>query len=62
MEKRHRNQLRERFPLITDKHVKYNRAVTRYEEIKRVQKGSNEHKEKLLLAHLISEYENEKSE
>lgn len=35
----------------------YNEATARYEEIKRAPKGSEEHKEKLLLAHLISEYE-----
>jgi len=33
-------------------------ATARYEEIKHAPKGSNEHKEKLLLVHLISEYEN----
>ncbi|SFS74662.1 helix-turn-helix domain-containing protein [Mucilaginibacter polytrichastri] len=35
----------------------YNAAIVRYEEIKRASKGSAEHKEKLLLVHLISEYE-----
>jgi HTH-type transcriptional regulator/antitoxin HigA len=35
----------------------YNAATARYEEIKRIPKGSAEHKEKLLLVHLISEYE-----
>lgn len=40
----------------------YNLAITRYEEIKAASTGSPEHKEKLLLAHLISEYENNESE
>ncbi len=36
----------------------YEAATARYEEVKRATKGSDEHKEKLLLVHLISEYEN----
>ncbi len=40
----------------------YNRAAARYEEIKAVKKGTPEHKEKLLLVHLLSEYENKASE
>jgi len=35
----------------------YEKAATRYEEIKAASKGTTEHKEKLLLVHLISEYE-----
>ncbi|WP_423148510.1 helix-turn-helix domain-containing protein [Rubrolithibacter danxiaensis] len=38
----------------------YEKAIARYEEIKRSPKGSEEHKEKLLLVHLISDYENSK--
>ncbi|MEX8548153.1 MAG: type II toxin-antitoxin system HigA family antitoxin [Mucilaginibacter sp.] len=37
----------------------YKIATARYEEIKRAPKGSDDHKEKLLLVHLISEYEKE---
>lgn len=37
----------------------YNKVILRYEEIKSVPKGSEEHKEKMLLVHLISTYENE---
>ncbi len=37
----------------------YEAATARYEEVKRAPKGSEEHKEKLLLVHLISEYENQ---
>jgi HTH-type transcriptional regulator/antitoxin HigA len=40
----------------------YNLAITRYEEIKAASKGLPEHKEKLLLAHFISKYENNESE
>ena len=35
----------------------YNAAIARYEQVKGAPKGSDEHKEKLLLVHLISEYE-----
>jgi HTH-type transcriptional regulator/antitoxin HigA len=40
----------------------YNKVTARYEEIKAASKGSDEHKEKLLLVYLISEYENKESE
>ena len=36
----------------------YNLATTRYEEVKHAQKGSQEHRQKMLLVYLISEYEN----
>lgn len=42
--------------LIETEH-EYKASLDRYEEVKRAAKGSEEHKEKLLLAHLISEYE-----
>lgn len=35
----------------------YDNALTRYEEVKRAHKNSDDYKEKLLLVHLISEYE-----
>lgn len=35
----------------------YDSAIARYEQVKSAPKGSDEHKEKLLLVHLISEYE-----
>lgn len=35
----------------------YNLAIERYKDIKRAKSGSEDHKEKLLLAHLISGYE-----
>ncbi len=35
----------------------YNEAVNRFEQIKEAKKGTGEHKEKLLLAFLINQYE-----
>ena len=40
----------------------YNLAAARFEEIKKVPKNTPEHKEKNLLVHLITEYENKMSE
>jgi|GEM_PF-1964875 len=40
----------------------YQKAVSRYEELKNASKGSDEHKEKMLIVHLISEYETKTSE
>lgn len=40
----------------------YQKAVSRYEELKNASKGSDEHKEKMLIVHLISEYEKSTSE
>ena len=37
----------------------YEKCVARYEEIKSAAKGSEDHKEKLLLIHFISQYEND---
>ena len=37
----------------------YESALARYEEVKRASKNSADHKEKILLVHLISEYEKE---
>ncbi|MCZ4225003.1 helix-turn-helix domain-containing protein [Pedobacter rhodius] len=50
------NKVTQWFLLESEKDYKL--ATTRYEEIKHAQKGSPEHKEKMLLVHLISEYEN----
>ena len=36
----------------------YNTITARYEELKYSAKGTDEHKEKMLLVHLIAEYEN----
>lgn len=35
----------------------YNAVIARYEEVKYAKKGTEEHKEKMLLVHLIVEYE-----
>lgn len=45
---------------LIDSDKKYQQAMNRYEEIKYARKGSREHKEKMLLAKLISEYEEKK--
>jgi HTH-type transcriptional regulator / antitoxin HigA len=37
--------------------VDYQKATERYEEIKNAKKGSEEHKEKMLLVFLVSQYE-----
>ncbi|RYY05819.1 MAG: XRE family transcriptional regulator [Sphingobacteriaceae bacterium] len=42
---------------LLESEQEYSAATARYEEIKRASKGSDEHKEKLLLVHLISQYE-----
>lgn len=42
---------------LIESEQEYDKATARYEEVKRAPKGSEEHKEKLLLVHLISEYE-----
>ncbi len=38
----------------------YRKAVNRYEQIRDSKRGSEEHKEKMLLVHLINKYENTK--
>ncbi len=40
----------------------YDAALARYGQVRHVGKGTAEHKEKLLLAHLISDFEDRKSE
>jgi HTH-type transcriptional regulator/antitoxin HigA len=40
----------------------HKKAVNRYEEIRKAEKGTEEHKEKLLLVYLINKYEEEKWE
>jgi HTH-type transcriptional regulator/antitoxin HigA len=42
---------------IIENEKEYQTTVTRYEEIREAQKGTEEHKEKLLLAFLINQYE-----
>ncbi|HWZ02673.1 MAG TPA: hypothetical protein VNX40_03620 [Mucilaginibacter sp.] len=43
---------------LIDNEPAYNKAIARYEEVKRSPKGTDEHKEKMLLVHLIEKYEN----
>jgi HTH-type transcriptional regulator/antitoxin HigA len=42
---------------LIDNEQEYNNATARYEKVKYAEKNTEEHKEKLLLVHLISEYE-----
>jgi HTH-type transcriptional regulator / antitoxin HigA len=42
---------------LIESEKEYSEAVNRYEEIREAKKGSPNHREKLLLAHLISQYE-----
>ncbi|PVH27196.1 helix-turn-helix domain-containing protein [Sphingobacterium corticibacter] len=44
---------------LIESEADYNLAIKRYEEIKQSRSGSEEHKEKMLLVHLISGYEKE---
>jgi HTH-type transcriptional regulator/antitoxin HigA len=45
---------------LIENETDYKKAITRYEEVREDPKGTNEYKEWLLLAHLISKYELEK--
>jgi HTH-type transcriptional regulator / antitoxin HigA len=45
---------------LIENEADYNKAVARYEEIREAGKGTEEHKEMLLLSHLINKYEEEK--
>lgn len=47
---------------LIDTEQEYENAIARYQEIKYALPNSNEHKEKLLLAHLIADYEEKTSE
>ena len=42
---------------LIDSEQEYRNAINRYEEVKHAAKGTEEHKEKMLLVHLIAEYE-----
>ena len=42
---------------IIENETEYKNSVNRYEEIREAEKGTEEHKEKLLLAFLINHYE-----
>jgi HTH-type transcriptional regulator/antitoxin HigA len=47
---------------LIETELEYENAVARYSAVKDSKKGTSEHKEKLLLAYLISEFENQNSE
>ncbi len=46
---------------IIENEEEYQNAMVRYQQVKATKKGTLEHKEKMLLAKLISEYENKTS-
>ncbi len=46
---------------IIENETEYEKAMTRFQEIKYAKKGAIEHREKMLLAHLISDYETKTS-
>jgi HTH-type transcriptional regulator/antitoxin HigA len=43
---------------LIENELEYNKATARYEEVKYAAKRTNEHKEKMLLVHIIADYEN----
>ena len=43
---------------LIESEEEYDAAISRYEEIKDAARGTEEHKEKMLLVHLIGNYEN----
>ena len=45
---------------LIENETDYKKAIHRYEQLREVQKGTSDHKEKMLLAHLINKYENAK--
>ncbi|MBS1523565.1 MAG: XRE family transcriptional regulator [Bacteroidetes bacterium] len=42
---------------LIDSEKEYNAAVNRYEQVKQAANGTEDHKEKMLLVHLIADYE-----
>ena len=46
---------------IIENDAEYTKAVNRYEQIRNAKKGTTEHREKMLLVHLISDYEKKTS-
>lgn len=50
--------VKQRF-LIKNK-VDYKKGISRYEQLRDAKKGTSDHKEKMLLVHLVNKYENTK--
>ena len=46
---------------IIENESEYKKALNRYEQIRKAKKGEADHREKMLLVHLISDYENKTS-
>lgn len=45
---------------LIENEAAYNKAIELYEQLREAKRGASEHKEKMLLVHLISKYENSK--
>ena len=45
---------------LIENETNYKKAINRYEQIRNAKDGTSDHKEKMLLVHLINQYENSK--
>jgi HTH-type transcriptional regulator/antitoxin HigA len=45
---------------LIENETDYKKAIRRYEQLREAKKGTSDHKEKMLLVHLINKYENDK--
>ncbi len=45
---------------LIENEAEYEKVIQRYEQIRNAKKGTSDHKEKMLLVHLINQYENSK--
>ena len=45
---------------LIENETNYKKAINRYEQIRNAKDGASDHKEKMLLVHLINQYENSK--
>ena len=45
---------------LIENETNYKKAINRYEQIRNAKGGTSDHKEKMLLVHLINQYENSK--
>lgn len=45
---------------LIENEIDYKKAIRRYEQLREAKRGTSDHKEKMLLVHLINKYENAK--
>ncbi len=45
---------------LIENEIDYKKAIHRYEQLREAKRGTSDHKEKMLLVHLINKYENAK--